>query len=223
MTWCERPPTAVMTLPEHMWAKMHHVCLEEKEEGKKWAACRPRPLHPQSCPATGLKESALLRHHVLAGVDGADAQLGRAQQLHSRDRDAPEHPAPGLVVRRGRLAALDLRAPPRLAAVQAQLAADHAPTSACPCGACFKHCTCFKDFVQGCLLWQLQPSFTQAIIHKQVDTRHWLTLATSQHLQRMGRRRLRPTCVEEKAPCSTHSPRSTPKESQGPWSCETLP
>ncbi len=74
--------------------------------------------------------SALLGHHVLTGVHRAHAQLRRAQQLHRGHRDAPEHPAPGLVRRRGRLMALDLRAPPRLA-VQAHLAADHAPPAAC--------------------------------------------------------------------------------------------
>ncbi len=83
---------------------------------KPYAACRAR--------------GALLGHHVLAGVHRAHAQLRRAQQLHRGHRDAPEHPAPGLVRRRGRLMALNLRAPPRLA-VQAHLAADHAPPTAC--------------------------------------------------------------------------------------------
>ena len=32
MTWCKRPQTAVMTVPEHMWVRKHHAWLEGKEE-----------------------------------------------------------------------------------------------------------------------------------------------------------------------------------------------
>lgn len=74
---------------------------------------------------------ALFWHEVVGRIDSANADLCGSKKVHCWDFNAPEDPAPELVVGRGIFVALDVRQAPGVAAVQRQLAPDHLAATAC--------------------------------------------------------------------------------------------